>query len=156
MRCRLYPFCNYLPKNIATQYFNSDISKMIKDKNTFQSIIVRLYNMRYNISMSKLLGGKRVEELLKQILEGQNQIIQRLDNVEQGQIKLEQGQVELKQSLARIEQEQGTKISALYDAREAQIDSNERICDSLNRIENKLERLTLRVNYNDAQLKQVK
>lgn len=52
-----------------------------------------------------------MEEILKQLLEGQSQILKRLESVELGQ-------TELKQSLARIEQEQGRKISALFDARE--------------------------------------
>ena len=80
-----------------------------------------------------------MEELLKQLLEGQKQIIDRLDRVEQGQV--------------RIENDQGVKLSALFDAREVQFDVNERICDTLNRMEGKMDRLTLRISSHDTMLK---
>ena len=80
-----------------------------------------------------------MEELLKQLLEGQKQIIERLDRVEQGQV--------------RIENDQGVKLSAWFDAREVQFDVNERICDTLNRMEGKMDRLTLRISSHDTMLK---
>jgi len=101
-----------------------------------------------------------MEELLKQLLEGQTQILKRLSDVEESSKK---DIIEMKQSLARIEQDQGGKINALFDAREIQFDANERITDTLiridekiNRIENKLDRLSFKVATHDTQLKQAK
>lgn len=83
-----------------------------------------------------------MEELLKQLLEGQKQIIERLERVEHSQL--------------RMEQDHGNKLSALFDAREVQFDVNERICDTLNRIEGKMDRLTLKVSSHDTKLRQAK
>ena len=62
----------------------------------------------------------------------------------------------VRQSLARIEQDQGSKISALFDAREIQLDVNERIFDTLTRIEGKLDKLSLKVAHHDNLLRKTK
>jgi hypothetical protein len=87
-----------------------------------------------------------MEEILKQILDGQAEIKQSIADLK----------AETKQSFVDLEQGMGVKVSALFDSRELQINANERICGALNRIENNLERLTLRVNFNDVQLRQIK
>jgi len=90
-----------------------------------------------------------LEDLLKQLLAGQSQLIEKISN-------LENDMSGLKQSLARIEQDQGAKISALFDARELQIDSNKRMNDTLNRIESTVDKIALRTVYNEAQIRQAK
>lgn len=97
-----------------------------------------------------------LEELLKQILEGQKNIETRLDNIDDSIKEVKGDVVELKQSLVRIEQEIGGKVSALFDAREVQIDSNKRMNDTLNRIEATVEKIALRTIYNEMQIRQVK
>ena len=101
-----------------------------------------------------------MEELLQQILVGQKQLFERVNSIE---VNMNNKFVEVNQSLARIEQEQGTKVSALFDARELQFDANERISETLfridekvNRIESKLDRLSFKVSAHDMQLKQAK
>ena len=89
-----------------------------------------------------------MENLLKQILEGQKQLF--------NEVKSIRDEMATKQDLTHMEQDYGTKLSALFDAREVQFDVNERICDTLNRIEGKMDRLTLKVSSHDTRLKQVK
>lgn len=69
---------------------------------------------------------------------------------------LTKGQHEVQQSLVRIENDHGEKISALYDAREVQMDVNERILESLSRIESKLDKISLKVDAHESALKRAK
>lgn len=48
------------------------------------------------------------------------------------------------------------KLSALFDAREVLMDRTERLMESQTRIEAKLDRLSLRVSANEAELRKVK
>jgi hypothetical protein len=63
---------------------------------------------------------------------------------------------QVKTSIVRIENDQGEKIRALFDAREAQNDVNERIFKTMDRIENKLDELGLQVSSHDILLKKAK
>jgi hypothetical protein len=58
-----------------------------------------------------------MEEILKQILEGQAEIKQSIADL----------RAETKQSFADMEQTMGVKISVLFDFRELRINSNERV-----------------------------
>jgi len=89
-----------------------------------------------------------MEDLLKQLLEGQKQLFSEIQSV--------RNEMAPKQDFARIEKEHGDKLSALFATREVQFDVNERICDTLNRIEGKMDRLTLKVASHDTRFKQAK
>ena len=97
-----------------------------------------------------------MEELLKQLLTEVREIKASQARTEQ---RLEGVEVEsraTREGFARMENDMGAKVSALFDAREVQMDVNERVCSSLQRIESKLDRISLRVASHDAAIKLAK
>jgi GTP1/Obg family GTP-binding protein len=93
----------------------------------------------------------------------QNAVLEHLAHLTQEitEMKIDISQVktdidQVKTAVVRIENEQGEKIRALFDAREAQNDVNGRIFETMSRIEDKLDGLTLQVSSHDALLKKAK
>jgi len=119
-----------------------------------------------------------MEEILQQILNGQQQIQKELTDLKTGQTQVQQEVMTFKQetstTLSRLEttltQTQknvqktnltlensiSPKIDFIYEAREVQSDVNERICKGLTRIESKLERISLKITANESDLKRIK
>ncbi|MCE5284833.1 MAG: hypothetical protein LLG02_03145 [Pelosinus sp.] len=62
----------------------------------------------------------------------------------------------LHNSITKIENEQGEKITALFDAREVQLDVNQRILEALTRIENKVDKVSLKVAAHDAVIRRAR
>lgn len=58
--------------------------------------------------------------------------------------------------IINIENDQGSKLSALFDAREVQTDVNERILETLNRIEGKVDKISIKVATHDSKLKNIR
>lgn len=97
-----------------------------------------------------------MEELLKQLLTEVREIKASQARTEQRLEGVEAESRATKEGLARMENDMGVKVSALFDAREVQMDVNERVCSSLQRIESKLDRISLRVASHDAAIKLAK
>lgn len=93
-----------------------------------------------------------LEQLVKMV--GQNNAV--TEELRQDNQAIRKELSQLSQAITRIENTHGEKLSALFDAREVQMDANERIIDSLGRIENKLDRMSLKVSSHDAILQRVK
>lgn len=93
-----------------------------------------------------------LEQLVKMV--GQNNAV--TEELRQDNQAIRKELSQLSQAVTRIENTHGEKLSALFDAREVQMDVNERIVDSLGRIENKLDRMSLKVSSHDAILQRVK
>ncbi len=77
---------------------------------------------------------------------------QDLTDLKQSQTRMEQDITDLKQSQTRMEQDLTNKVTALFDAREAQKDVNTEMFATLNRIEAKLDVLQMET----AHLKRIK
>ena len=103
-----------------------------------------------------LKGWIRMEELLKQLLTEVREIKASQARTEQRLEGVEAESRATREGLARMENDMGAKVSALFDAREVQMDVNERVCSSLQRIESKLDRISLRVASHDAAIKLAK
>ena len=97
-----------------------------------------------------------MEELLKQLLTEVREIKASQTRTEQRLEGVEAESRATREGLARMENDMGAKVSALFDAREVQMDVNERVCSSLQRIESKLDRISLRVASHDAAIKLAK
>ncbi len=63
---------------------------------------------------------------------------------------------ELKQDIVRLENKMDEKLSALFDAREVQIDVDEQVAHNLQRVETKVDKLELKVLRNNLNLPSTK
>lgn len=82
-----------------------------------------------------------MEELLKQLLEGQKRLEQRFDT--------------LNATVSRIEKNHGDMLKALCDAREVQQDTNNLILNKLNSNLDKQDLILLKYNRDINKLKQI-
>ncbi len=120
-------------------------------------VFLPLYRFRrYTISTHSQERMNHMEELLKQLLTEVREIKASQARTEQRLEGVEAESRATREGLARMENDMGAKVSALFDAREVQMDVNERVCSSLQRIESKLDRISLRVASHDAAIKLAK
>lgn len=83
-------------------------------------------------------------------------ILQTLTQMQTNLNQIQTDVQDIKSRQVRMEQDHGTKLQALFDAREAQLDVNERIFNTLSRIEGKVDQLSLTVTSHEVVLKQIK
>ncbi len=92
------------------------------------------------------------EQLLKEILNEMKSMKSEISTIQQNMAtkdeltktnqelaKTNQELAKVSQTVTRIENIHGDKLSALFDAREVQLDANKQIIQQLDRIENKIE-----------------
>ena len=109
------------------------------------------------------MEGQKFQDLilkqLKVLTDGQSQMQGNISSMQNDILELRQGQSsmqgnisELRQIVVRMENNLTTKITALFDAREAQQEVNERIITSLEKLEKKVDFLEMET----ARLKRIK
>lgn len=93
--------------------------------------------------MTKLYN--KVEDIESEMQKGFNQLKSRIGSVEK-EVR------EIKSTQLRMENTLGTKIDALFDAREVQIDIDEKVAHNLQRVETKVDKLEWRVLRNNLDI----
>jgi len=85
-----------------------------------------------------------MENILKQILEGQKQLFNEVKSI-RNEMATKEELNEVKLSIVSMETTMADKFGGLFDAREVQKDVNERILASLERIEAKTENHDIKI-----------
>ena len=70
-----------------------------------------------------------------------------LDEITQSLGRTEKRMTQMEGSLARMENELGTKVAALFDAREVQNDTNEKFDSRFNQLDTKIDRIAADVTF---------
>ena len=97
-----------------------------------------------------------MEELLKQLLEGQQRLEKRFDSLEQRFGGLDQRLDTLNATVSRIEKNHGDMLTVLCDAREVQQDTNDLILNKLNNLASKLDKQDLILLKHDRDINKLK
>lgn len=70
-----------------------------------------------------------------------------LDEITQSLCRTDKRMTQMEGSLARMENDLGTKVAALFDAREVQNDTNEKVDAQLDKLDTKIDRIAADVTF---------
>ena len=70
-----------------------------------------------------------------------------LDEITQSLYRTDKRMTQMEGSLARMENDLGTKVAALFDAREVQNDTNEKVDAQLDKLDTKIDRIAADVTF---------
>jgi len=92
----------------------------------------------------------RIHTDLQDMKERQNRMQTDLQDMKEKQNRMQTDLQDIKARQIRMEQDHGTKLSALFDFRETQMNVNDRIFDTLSRMEGKIDQLSLIVTSHEV------
>ena len=104
------------------------------EKELLEALLAKMNGMEQTISDVKQ-SQSRTEQRLERVETRLDGMEDRFDDLAGAQERTNERLANVEGSLARMENELGTKVAALFDAREVQNDVNERILSALERIE---------------------
>ena len=109
------------------------------DRELLEALLAKMSGMEQNLSDVKQ-SQSRTEQRL-------NSMEDRFDDLAGSQERTNERLANVEGSLARMENELGTKVAALFDAREVQNDTNEKFDSQFDKLDTKIDRIAADVTF---------
>ena len=116
------------------------------EKELLEALLAKMNGMEQTLSDVKQ-SQSRTEQRLERVETRLDGMEDRFDDLAGAQERTNERLANMEGSLARMENELGTKVAALFDAREVQNDTNEKVDAQLDKLDTKIDRIAADVTF---------